>query len=186
MNFLIRSAADQTVPDRLISAPRSINFCPPEVSVFVFWSIAQERTLLTQVLYLYHTHSMSACLPANATSPQCYISSRTQSAFLCLKHCARENAFDTSVILISLTQHVFLQMLHLLNATSPHGRSQRFCVWSIAQERTLLTQVLYLYHTHSMSSCKCYISSMLHLLTDALAGWKLCLLSITRCNTLSP
>ena len=33
MSFLIRSAADQTVPDRLISAPRSINFCPPEVSM---------------------------------------------------------------------------------------------------------------------------------------------------------
>ena len=31
MSFLIRPAADQSVPDRLIPAPRSINFCPPEV-----------------------------------------------------------------------------------------------------------------------------------------------------------
>ena len=30
------------------------------------------------------------------------------------------------------------------------------------------------------------LSSMLHLTTDSLAGWKLCLLSITRCETLSP
>ena len=39
MSFLIRSAADQSAPDRLIAAPRSINFCPPQDRVFIFCSI---------------------------------------------------------------------------------------------------------------------------------------------------
>ena len=49
-SFVIRSAADQTVADRLISAPRNINFVLLKSAFSFFWSIAQERTLSTQVL----------------------------------------------------------------------------------------------------------------------------------------
>ena len=127
MSFLIPSAADQTVADRLISAPRSINFCPPEVSVFIFPNVA-ERTRWAEVLKLYHTlhvclQKVCGAILLNATSPQCYISSRTQSAFSFLKHCTRENAFDTGDIDISdHTLYVCLQKVYsaiLINVTSP-------------------------------------------------------------------
>ena len=140
ISFLIRSAADHL----LISSyqPSSINFCPPEVRVFIFWSIAHERTLLT---FRYITHCMSACKSFAAQ---------------------------------------FSSMLHV---TTDSVRVFIFC--SIAHERTLLTQAfLGISHT-AMSACKSFaaqFSSMLHVTTDSLAGWKLCLLSITRGETLSP
>ena len=154
MSFLIPSAADQTVADRLISAPRSINFCPPEVSVFIFPNVA-ERTRWAEVLKLYHTphvclQKVCGAILINATSPQCYISARTQSAFSILKHCTRENAFDTNDIVISHTaclpakglqrnshQCYVSSRLHLLT-----GSVRVLVFWNIAQERTLSTQVL--------------------------------------------
>ena len=194
MSFVIRSAADQTVADRMISAPRSINFCPPEVSVFIFWSIVQERTLSTHVLQLYHT--LHVCLQKvcdviliNATSPH-----GLNQCIYFLKHCTRENAFDTSVIVISHTvclpaKGLRFAVLHLFNTTSPHGFSQRIhFLKHCTRENAFDTSVIVIAHTAYLPAKWFAVQfwSMLHLLTDSLAGWKLCLLSTTRCETLSP
>ena len=177
MSFVIRSAADQTVADRMISAPRSINFCPPEVSVFIFWSIVQERTLSTHVLQLYHT--LHVCLQKvcdviliNATSPH-----GLNQCIHFLKHCTRENAFDTSVIVISHTvclpaKGLRFAVLHLFNTTSPHGFSQRIhFLKHCTRENAFDTSVIVIAHTAYLPAKWFAVQfwSMLHLLTDSVS-----------------
>ena len=73
-------------------------------------------------------HKCYSYIGLRRNSHQCYISSMLHlftdpvSVFIFLKHCARENAFDTSVIVIHHTLHVCLQKVCgaiLINATSP-------------------------------------------------------------------
>ena len=160
------------------------------------------------MLKLYHTlhvclQKVCGAILINAASPQCYISSRTQSAFSILKHCTRENAFDTCDIVISHTaclpakslqrnshQCYISSMLHLLRDSD---RVLIFGVLLLHTRGSFDTSVIVISHSACLpakglrrNSHQCYISSMLHLLTVFLTGWKLCLLSLTRCETLSP
>ena len=71
----------------------------------------------------------------------------------------------------------FSSMLHLLNATSPHGLSQRFLFLKCCtRENAFDASVIVISHTACLpakglqrNSHQCYISSMLHLLTDSVS-----------------
>ena len=71
----------------------------------------------------------------------------------------------------------FSSMLHLLNATSLHGPSERFHVLKhCTRENAFDTSVIVISHTACLpakglrrNSHQCYISSMLHLFTDSVS-----------------
>ena len=160
------------------------------VSVFIFWSIAQESPLSWQVLYSYHTlhvclQKVCGAILINATSPQCYISSRTQSAFsffeaLRKRERFRHKCYSYITHCMSACKRFaaqFPSMLHLLNATSLHGLSQRFhFLKHCTRENGFDTSVIVISHTACLpakglwrNSHQCYISSMLHLFTDSVS-----------------
>ena len=116
---------------------------------FHFFEALRKRERFRRKCYSYITHCMSACKRFAAQfSSMLHLLNATSlhglgrmkvmpsvSVFIfseTVKHCARENAFDASVIVIHHTLHVwnltckrfaaqFSSMLHLLNATSLHG-----------------------------------------------------------------
>ena len=108
-----------------------------------------------------------------------------------LKHCTWENAFDTSVLGISHTACLRAKALRRNSHQcymSPRTQSA-FSFFEALRMRERFWHKCFRYITHCMSACKSFaaqFSSMLHVTTDSLAGWKLCLLSITTGETLSP
>ena len=156
----------------------------------------RENGFDTSVIVISHT----ACLPAKGlrrNSHQCYISSMLHlSTDSVSVERFRHKCYSYITHCMSACKRFaaqFSSMLHLLNATSLHGPSQRFhFLKHCARENAFDATAIVISHTACLpakgsrrNSHQCYISSMLHLFTD-LAGWKLCLLSIKRCETLSP
>ena len=96
------------------------------------------------------SHTLHVCLQKvcsailiNATSPQCYISSRTQSAFsffevLHKRERFRHKCYSYITHCMSACKRFaaqFSSMLHLLNATSPHGLTGRMKVMLVEHHK---------------------------------------------------
>ena len=125
------------------------------------------------VIVISHT----ACLPAKGlrrNSHQCYISSRTQSAFsffeaLHKRVRFRDKCYTHITHCMSACKRFaaqFSSMLHLLNATSLHGLSQRFhFLKHCTRVNAFDTSVIVRLPATGLrrNSHQCYISSMLHL-----------------------
>ena len=99
-----------------------------------------------------------------------------------LKHCTWENAFDTSVFryithCMSACKSFAAQFSSMLHVTTDSVRV--FIFWSIAHERTLLTQVfLGISHTACLrakalrrNSHQCYMSPRTHWQDESYACW---------------
>ena len=131
MSFLIRSAADQSVPDRLIAAPRSINFCPPEVRVFIFCSIALGEngfdTSVT-VIELYTWSIKVLAIICNATS--CH--GRSQG-FHFLQHCPKRERFWHKCYcywIIHLKYHSACHHLQCYILSRTHWQDESYACWA--------------------------------------------------------